>query len=655
MSENVAVGDTVQILLSWDLPSVQIGATTYVVSASCSGQVSGQVPSGSAPRPALPVGEFFDEAGQGFLVAGSQAFADNSFTVLEPTPPPTPRPTPKPTPRPTPTATPKPPPKPLPTPTPFFIGGGGGGSGGGSAEGGAACSGGIGRDPTGNELSAAIARLASGADTTSIQIDLLSSNEYYSDVGAVPINFVMRLYDDVLRHDPTPVELDAGLAVVTGAGATGRRTLARRVALSPEARAIGVDSVFHALLTTYPNDADLALWINRLPGSVDIGTSGTLMLEEIAGSAAYYVKVGGNGSTFVSKLYEDLLNRQPTASELTEDAALIAQINAGSAAARLEVAVSVATSTEFRTDEITSFYNNYLHQTCGLVKAEECVVAPQAPTANQLGAALTSMAGGSTEESIIAGVLGSDQYFENHGGTQTGFIEGVYEDLIGRPATDAEIQSALTTYPNDGPGHVAFASAMAKSLAYHALLIALDYQQLLLSAPTEQQTQAAEAILTGSVTSPPMPDERLIETIVGTPAYYADAGGTDSRFVAFTISSLLVRNGGPSEEGVYLAKPAPHDATWQAAVAEDILLTREYRTDFIRGVYARFLSYNRCAEVSGNAGVGTGFFDKVPGGWFGLGVLVGVGLMGACIATFFTLERRRFSRIYPNEARRHHE
>ncbi len=282
------------------------------------------------------------------------------------------------------------------------------------------------------------------------------------------------------------------------------------------------------------------------------------------------------------------------------------------------------------------------------------MTAPQSPTTGELTAALTSLASGSTEESIIAGVLGGDQFYQDHGSTQPGFIQGVYEDLIGRPATDTEVQTALSTYSNDPAGHMNFANAMVSSLAYRDMLIALDYQQLLLRAPTDQETHAGEGILGGDVTSLQTPDELLIETIVGTPEYYADAGGTDSRFVAGTISSLLMREGTTAEEGTYLGKPAPHDASWQAGVAEAIVDGQESRTDFVRGVYAKFLSFSVCAESSPGSGTDGNFFDKVPGGWFGLGVLVGVGLMGAGIATFFTLERRRFSRIYPNEAPRHH-
>ena len=58
------------------------------------------------------------------------------------------------------------------------------------------------------------------------------------------------------------------------------------------------------------------------------------------------------------------------------------------------------------------------------------------------------------------------------------------------------------------------------------------------------------------------------------------------------------------------------------------------------------------SDPGGNAGA-NGLLARVPGGWFGLGIIVGVLIMGIGGAVFFTLERRRFARIYPNEVPRH--
>jgi len=562
-----------------------------------------------------------------------------------------------------PTATAKPStptPTPLPTPTPFVIGGGGGGSGGGSPEGGADCSAGIGRSPTTSELAVDSNTLASPqADPTTLEIQLLSTDEYYRDTGNNNLGFVTRLYDDVLRHDPTPVEVTTALSVISSGTDAERNQLVQQVVLSPEARAIRVDQAFHALLGTYPNAADLALWVNRLSSPGVTGMSSNTMVEEIAASSVYYAKVGGSATGYVSSLYEDLLNVPPTQGELATEAAVMTQIRAGSAAARLTAAQDVVTSTQFRADEVTSYFANYMHATCRELRAQDCLSTIGMPTTADLATDMSALASGTSEETIIAGMLGSDQYYQNHGSTQTGLIRSVYQDLIGRAPTDAEVSSALATYTNDSLGHVNFATAMVQSLAYQNLVVSLDYQQLLLRAPTASELISGQGVLGGDVKSLQTPDVFLIDQIAAQSEFYADEGGTDSRFAAGTISTLLMRPGTETQETSFLNLPLPHDATWQAAVAQSLVDSNEYRIDFVRGIYAKFLTYSTCAvsppSLAGDSGGGflNGFFKNVPGGWFGLGIFVGVMIVGGAAAAFFTLQRRRFARIYPNEVPRH--
>jgi hypothetical protein len=666
-----ASSDSLEIDLEWDSPFEQIGQAT-ATAGSCSGSVSGTVPLNTTRGNShVPTASLFDNT-LGGAVPNSEASATPPF-VVPPASTPTPTPTRTPTPRPTPTPTRKPPtptpvptattapptptPTPLPTPTPFVIGGGGGGSGGGTPEGGADCSAGIGRSPTPGELSSDSAELqGAGADPTVLEMNLLSSDEYFMDAGNNPLGFITRLYDDVLRHDPTPIEVATALQVIAGGTDASRAQLVQDVVLSPEARAIRVDQAFHALLKIYPNAAGLALWVNRLSGPGAPGLSSNVMVEEIAASATYYTLVGGTAADFMSHLFEDLLNREPTAAELSKYAAAMKEIQAGNATARLAIAEDVVSGAEFRADEVTSFFANYMHATCKELVAEECTSTLGTPTSTQLSAALTALSSGMSEEDIIAGILGSDQFYADQGSTQTGLIKGVYQDLVGRAPTNAEIATALATYTNDSIGHTAFAQAMVQSLPYQDLVVSLDYQQLLLRAPLTSELDAGQGILGGDVKSLQTPDDLLIESIASTPEFYADAGGTDSRFAARSISTLLGRQATTAQELAFLNLPAPHDATWQAAVAQSLVDGPEYRADFVRGVYAKFLTYSVCAipapQVANTAD--TGFFSRVPGGWFGLGIFVGVLVMGAAGAVFFTLERRRFSRLYPNEVPRHH-
>jgi hypothetical protein len=450
---------------------------------------------------------------------------------------------------------------------------------------------------------------------------------------------VTRVYDDVLRRNPTPVEVATALAVLIGGGDAGRSELAQEIVLSAEARAIRVDNAFHTLLNRYPDSAELALWVNRLPGSGSTaGVLGTMMVEDIAGSAEFYTDANDSPTSFMSKLYSALLSRSPNSAELLSDAKFSNEIVKGDVSARLAAAAEVVASLAFRTAEIISFFDNYLHPTCRQLAAQECTSASlQTPTPADLSAALTSLESGSTEESIISGVLGSDQYYQNHQSTQTGLIHGVYEDLLGRAPSDAELSAALTKYTNDPAGHIAFAQAMVGALAYRDHLVSLDYRKLLLRAPYASETITGEGLLGGGVASLQTPDEILLETIAATPEYFADAGGSDTAFVARTVDVLLERSAATAEASVYLQRPAPHDAGWQVGVAETILDSPEYRTDFIRGVYATYLTFSDCATETGSP-LGDGGLLANVGGTVAVGLLIGALIIGIAVPTIL---RRR--------------
>jgi hypothetical protein len=289
--------------------------------------------------------------------------------------------------------------------------------------------------------------------------------------------------------------------------------------------------------------------------------------------------------------------------------------------------------------------------------AQECSLPLGSPTSAELSSALTALAGGSTEEDIIAGVVGSDQYYAHHGSTEAGLIKAVYQDLLGRAPTDGEMSAALQQYPNDALGHSVFVQALMKSSEYNDLVVSLDYQQFLLRAARSAELLNGEGILGGDIHSLDTPDQTLLEQIVLTPEYYADMGGTDSRFVVGTLSTLLMQAPATADALQYLQEPQPHDATWQVGVARSIIVTPSYETDFVRGVYEKFLTYALCPKPTPPAiggGGGGGFIKSVPGGWFGVGVLAVVLLLGAAAAAFFTLERKRFSTIYPDEVPRPH-
>jgi len=48
---------------------------------------------------------------------------------------------------------------------------------------------------------------------------------------------------------------------------------------------------------------------------------------------------------------------------------------------------------------------------------------------------------GQSPEQVLSGILGSDEYYRRAGGTPRDFVRQLYEDLVGRPPTRAEMDS----------------------------------------------------------------------------------------------------------------------------------------------------------------------------------------------------------------------
>ena len=85
--------------------------------------------------------------------------------------------------------------------------------------------------------------------------------------------------------------------------------------------------------------------------------------------------------------------------------------------------MAITHSAEYYTGVITTAYQKYLGRS---------------PDANGLAYWLSSMQGGLTDEQLESGFLGSAEYIQNHGGAGAGWVDGMYQSLLGRSPTQAE-------------------------------------------------------------------------------------------------------------------------------------------------------------------------------------------------------------------------
>jgi hypothetical protein len=179
-------------------------------------------------------------------------------------------------------------------------------------------------------------------------------------------------------------------------------------------------------------------------------------------------------SNFVSGLYFDLLQRQPQQAEVDGwTSALYAGVSPA------QVVLSFLNSTEYRTNLIREDYQTFLGRDAD---------------PGGLQAMLQALGQGATPQDLIAGFLSSTEYFQKQGGTIPGWVNGIYQDLLGRPADAAGLAFWTQRVQNGVPSGV-LARAFVHSQEEDVRLVTDAYQNLLARVPDASGLQYWAAAL----------------------------------------------------------------------------------------------------------------------------------------------------------------
>ena len=160
---------------------------------------------------------------------------------------------------------------------------------------------------------------------------------------------------------------------------------------------------------------------------------------------------------YVEKLYHSVLGRTGSDGDIL---AWTGALNQG--VPRSDVALAFLNSPEYHGDLVNSIYEQLLGRPADFVG--------ELYWAGQLNA-------GASAEQVTAAIASSAEYYFKHGGTNAGFVAGLYQDLLGRTASQAEI--ANWTASMAGASRTNVALAFLGSPEYHARLINGYYQSYL--------------------------------------------------------------------------------------------------------------------------------------------------------------------------------
>jgi hypothetical protein len=286
----------------------------------------------------------------------------------------------------------------------------------------------LGRPADAAALQSWLPALTGGASEQGLVTGLLSSQEYYQRQGGTTETFVSALYRDLLHRQASFAEVAQWL----GLAAISRDAVVQAIQNSPESLGGVVMRLYQDYLGRPASAAEVAPWIAALQSgsltpqqiSVALLTSGEYQQRSQSqpraghAPAAPVLPTGTVGQ--VSKLFNDLLNRQPGTAEL----ASWSQMITSRSLSKVDVASLILHSAEAQANVIGRDYQRYLGRPADAAAAQSW---------------LPALVTGGSEQQVLVGILSSQEYYQDQGSTVDGFIRALYRDLLHRQAQTTEV------------------------------------------------------------------------------------------------------------------------------------------------------------------------------------------------------------------------
>lgn len=427
--------------------------------------------------------------------------------------------------------------------------------------------------------------------------------------------FVTGLYHDLLARSADTngfLGLNSGLDAVR---ATFLPPIAQAFVTSDEARADriynGTITAQHPAATGYyqtllrraasPNE--VALWLQNLKQ----GVTPQQVVAAIASSLEYFQATGGTDVSFVTDLYTNpsILGRG-TAPSPVELNGWLTVLSQAEVVARSGVVNGFLQSAEYHTLLITTFYGKYLGRSA---------------SAADIGAWLPALQAGLTDEAFLAALVGSDEYFANHGSTDASWLDAVYNDLLNRPP-DPSGQALYLGQLQGGVSRTAVAQQLLTSAEYRSDLIQADFMKYLGRGAGQAEVNLYLAALQGGVTA-----EGIVSALVSSPEYYANQNGgattlagTDANWMGAVYRDVLGRPADAGGSANFLQVLAQAESASRAGIVPAFVNSSEYRTHVITDIYTTYLQRVPSAQEINlwmplfsqpSAGPGTVYPDEV--------------------------------------------
>jgi hypothetical protein len=354
----------------------------------------------------------------------------------------------------------------------------------------------LGRTPGQAEVNGWVNALEQGQTPEQIVTAIVGSSEFFGLVGNNNANWLNQLYADALKRTPDPSA--QGFVAALAAGIP-RGVIAGVIFSSTEYRADLISGVYKSLLGLAAGPADINSWLGLLGlGSSGPGTAGPdeQFEAQVLASNEYFQRSGNLIPAWVNSLYTNLLSRAGDSGGVN---GFVQAIIAAETPARSAIANALQLSGEYRSHLVAGYYNQYLFRQ---------------PVGAEAAVWIHALQSGATDEQVMTGFVTSGEYFQKHGGTNTTYINALYQDLLGR-ARDPNDMGFLNGLNNGTFTRSQVVSAILGSSEYRQHLVVDDYLQFLGRSPSNAEITGKLALIAQGAT-----DEQVALQFIDSGEYY---------------------------------------------------------------------------------------------------------------------------------------
>jgi uncharacterized protein YkwD len=248
-----------------------------------------------------------------------------------------------------------------------------------------------------------------------------------------------------------------------GSVATGGATPASAPANSTSSNTTWLTQTYQSLLGRSPGANDLSYWLTQMQG----GMSQAAVVAAIQSSPEFQ---NLDNSRWLAQVYPSIIGRAAGANDLNYWLGVL-----GQGTTRQQVVTEMMNSVEYRRFDGAQWLPGIYQTLLG-----------RAPRAGDMSYWLNVLGSGATHEQVIAGILMSPEFGSHTNGQPAGWVDQVYQDLLGRHAGAADLTYWLGVI-NSGAGEGGAALQIMQSYEYqsHAWQAWLDqlYTNLLGRSP----------------------------------------------------------------------------------------------------------------------------------------------------------------------------